>query len=121
MPSPISDDLHTHSSLVCSCCQSFDHDTNSCPYYDISNAYYAKLNAVIEKMNERHQCFVGKMRECGLLHETDPSSSSPRLEISLYDDYESSLSLEPDFMAHTPLSGLEEVIDPPFILSLIHI
>jgi len=44
------------------------------------------------------------------LHETDPSPSSPRLEVSLYDDYESSLPLEPDFMADSPLTSLGEVI-----------
>jgi len=61
-------------------------------------------------MNEQLECFVGKMRETGLLHETDPSPSSPKLEVSLYDDYESSLPLEPDFMANSPLTGLEKVI-----------
>ena len=32
-------------------------------------------------MNNRHECFVRKMRECCLLHETNPSPSSPRLEL----------------------------------------
>ena len=64
-------------------------------------------------MNERHECFVGKMRECGLLHGTDPSPSSPRLKVSLYDDCESSLSLEPDFVVDSPFTSLKEVIDPP--------
>jgi len=53
------------------------------------------------------------MRECGLLHVTEPSPSSPRLEVSLYDDYESSLPLETNLMVDTPLTSLEEVIDPP--------
>ena len=43
---------------VCSYCQSFDHDVNSYPYYDISDESYAKLNAMIETMNERHEHFV---------------------------------------------------------------
>ena len=47
------------------------------------------------------------------MYEIDPSPSSPRLEVSLCDDYESSLPLEPDFMVDSPLTGLEEVIDPP--------
>ena len=64
-------------------------------------------------MNEQHECFVGKMRECGLLHATDPSPSSSRLEVSIYNDYESSLPLEPTFMIDSPLSDPEEVIDPP--------
>ena len=37
---------------VCSYCQSYDHDVNSCPYYGISNESYARLNAIIETMNE---------------------------------------------------------------------
>ena len=52
---------------------------------------------------------------CRLLHDTDPSPSSPRLVVSLYDDYESSLPPKPDFIAHTPLTSVKEVIDPPFI------
>jgi len=32
--------------------QSFDHDVNDCPYCDISNESYTKLNAMIETMNE---------------------------------------------------------------------
>jgi len=41
---------------------------NSCPYYDISDESYAKLNAIIETMNERHEHIVSEMREFGLLH-----------------------------------------------------
>jgi len=33
-------------------CQSFDHNVNSCPYYKVSNEAYAKLNVIIETMNE---------------------------------------------------------------------
>jgi len=53
------------------------------------------------------------MRKCGLLRETDRSPSSPRLEVSLYDDYMPSLPREPTFMVDSPLTGLQEVIDPP--------
>jgi len=63
-PSPTSDDLHTHSLLMYSYCQSFDHDANSYPYYDISNACYVRLNALIETMNARHECFVAKTKKC---------------------------------------------------------
>jgi len=95
---------------VCSYCASLDHDANACPYSDISDECYAKLNAMIRIMNGRLECFVRKMRETSLLHETDPSSSSPRLEVSLYDDYESSLPLELDFIADSPLINLGKVI-----------
>ena len=64
-------------------------------------------------MNERPECFVHEMRESGLLYETDPTPSSYRLEVSRYNDYEPSLSLEPNFMIDRPLTSLEEVIDPP--------
>jgi len=75
--SPISYDLHTYSPLMCPYYQSFDHDANCCPYYGISDACYARHNAVIEIMNERHECFAGKMKECGLLHEISHIPSSP--------------------------------------------
>ena len=64
-------------------------------------------------MNEKHECFIGEMREFSLLDETDPGPSSARLEVSLYDDHESSFPLEPNFMINSPLTGLTEVIDPP--------
>ena len=91
---------------MCSYCQSLEHDLNSCPYYDISDACDARLNTVIETMNERHECFVGKMRECDLLHVTDLSPSSPRLTVSLNDVYASSLPLELDFMVDSPSTNL---------------
>jgi len=53
------------------------------------------------------------MRECDLLHETDPSLIFPKLESSLYDDYEPSFPLESNVVDDTPLAGLEEVFDPP--------
>ena len=47
---------------VCSYCQSFDHDVNSCPYYNISNKSYARLYVIIETMSERHEHFVSDRR-----------------------------------------------------------
>jgi len=70
---------------VCSYCQSFDHDVSSCPYNDVFDEAYARLNAMIETMNERHEYFVSEMREFSLLKETDPSLPTPRLELSPYD------------------------------------
>jgi len=57
------------------------------------------------------------MREFGLLHETDPSLPIPRLESSLYDDYESSLPLESNIVDDEPLTDLKEVFDPPLTCS----
>jgi len=78
---------------VCSYCQSFNHDANFCPYYDISDESYARLNSIIDIMNELHEHFVSEMREFGLLHEIDPCLPIPRLESDFYDDYKSSLPL----------------------------
>ena len=90
---------------------------NSYSYYDISDTCYVKLNFVMETMKEQYECFLGEMRECSLLLETDPSPSSPRLEFSLYDDYEFSLPLEPNITVDSPLIGLEKVTDPPLLSS----
>jgi len=57
------------------------------------------------------------MREFGLLHETDPSLPIPRLESSLYDDYESFLPLESNIIDDAPLTNLEEVLNPPLTYS----
>jgi len=46
--------------ILCSYCQSFDHDVNSYPYYDVFDEAYARLNAMIEIMNERHENFVNE-------------------------------------------------------------
>ena len=55
---------------VCSYCQPFDHDVNYCLYYNVSNEAYARLNVMIDTMNERHEHFVNEMREFSLLYET---------------------------------------------------
>ena len=78
---------------VCSYCQSFDHDVNSCPSYVEFNDSCASLNVLLETIKEQDH-FVSEIREFSLLHETDPSLPIPRLESSLYDDYESSFPLE---------------------------
>jgi len=63
---------------------------NSYPYYDVSNECYARLNTMVETMNEQHEHFLSDVRECGLLHEIDLPFSS--LESNIYDDCEFSLS-----------------------------
>ena len=97
-PSPPPYDLHAqslcldqfrnlcdhHSSYphnVCSYCQSFYHDVNSCPYCDVSTKCYSILNGMIEIINERHEHFVSEMREFGLLHEIGPSYLSLGLRL----------------------------------------
>ena len=59
-------DAHDHDSSyprgVRSYCQSFDHDVNSCPYYDKSDELYARLNAIMKTMSEQHEHFVSEMR-----------------------------------------------------------
>ena len=112
-PSPISYDLHTYSPPLCSCCQSFDHDVNSYAYYDVSNECYASLDAIIGTMNKQQEHFVSRIRECRLLHETNPSLPCPGLEASLYDDCESSLPLESKVVDATPLTDLGKAFDSP--------
>ena len=51
------------------------------------------------------------------MHETDNSLPIPRLESSLYDDYESFLPLEPNIIDDAPLTDLEEVFHPPLTYS----
>ena len=79
---------------------------NSYPYYDVSDKSYARLNDMIETTNEQHAHFVIKMRECGLLHETDPSLPFLRLVASLYDDCESSIPLESTVVDDAPSGSL---------------
>jgi len=74
---------------VCSYCQSFDQDMNSCLYYDVSNESHVRLNAMIEAITEQHTHFVSEMREFGLLNETYHSLPSSRINASLFDDCES--------------------------------
>jgi len=110
------DACHHYSSSpydVCSYCQSSNHYVNSCPYYDVPDEVYARLNAMIETMNDRHEHFVSEKRKCALLYETDPNLPIPRLESSLYDDYKSSLTLESYVVNDAPLTDLEEVFDLP--------
>jgi len=68
-------------------------------------------------MHEQHTRFVSEMRECGLLYETDPNLTSTRLEVSLYEDCESSLPLESSFVDDIPYTDLEEAPDPPLTSS----
>jgi len=98
---------------VCSYYQPFDHDANVGPYYDVFDECNAKLNAMIETLNERHTHFVSKMREYGLMHEIDPSLPSLRFKASLYDDCDLYLPLTADSTVSTPLIDLKEVFDPP--------
>jgi len=53
------------------------------------------------------------MRESDLLSEIDPSLTSLILKVRLYDDYESSLPLESNFVDNAPLPDLEELYDSP--------
>jgi len=98
---------------MCSYCSSFNHDVNSCPYYDVFDECYARLDGMIGTMNEQHEHFVSRIRECGLLHENGPSLPCPRLEARLYDDCESSLPLESNVVDDAPLTDLGEVFNPP--------
>jgi len=68
---------------------------------------------MIETINEQHKHFISEIKELSLLRETHPSLLSSRIEASLYDDCESSLHLESNFISDAPLIHLKEVFDPP--------
>ena len=55
-------DLYHHQSsfvhVAFSHCQSFDYDGNLCPYYDIFDEFYARLDVMIEIMNEQYKHFL---------------------------------------------------------------
>ena len=70
---------------------------------------------MIETMDKQHKHFVSEVREFSLLHEIAPSLPSLRPKASLYDDYESSLPLQSDFIDEAPSTNLEEVFDPLLI------
>ena len=60
---------HHHPSyahVLCSYCQSFDHDVNYYPYYDVFNESFARFNAMIKTMNEWNKHFISEIKECGL-------------------------------------------------------
>jgi len=98
---------------VCFYFQYFDHDVNSYPYHDVSDESYARLNAMIETMNEQYPHFVNEKREFDLLYWTDPSLPSSRHEASLFDGYESSLLLESNFIDDARSTNIGEVLDSP--------
>jgi len=78
---------------------------------DVSGESYARLNAMIETMNEQHEHVISEMMAFGLLNETDPSIPSPRFDASLYNDCESFLPLESNIIDDTTLTDLEEAFD----------
>ena len=108
-------DLCYHNSsyphVVWSFSQFFDHDVNSYPYYDVPDEFYARLNVMIQTVNEWHEHFICEIRECGLLYETNPSAPSSRLKASLYEYCKYSLPLEFNFVDDTALIDLEKVFD----------
>ena len=89
---------------------------NSCLYYDVFDESYARLNAIIETMNDQHRGFVIEMMEFSLLHETDPNLPSSRLEANLYDNCESFLLLESNLVDDAPLASLASlpIVAPSF-------
>ena len=76
---------------ACSYCQSFDHDVNSYPSYDVLNDLCDRLTILMETIKEEQDQFVSKMGEFSLLQAIDPGLPIPRLESNLHDDYASSL------------------------------
>ena len=90
-----------YSRVVCSNCQSSDHDASSYPYYVIFDGTFVTLNNVIEKLNEQNATFENYLREYHLSHETNLSLPSSRPKVSFCDDHESSFPLKSNFVVDT--------------------
>ena len=67
---------------------------------------------MIKTMSEHHKDFVSKMRDCGLLHETNLRLPFFWLEASLYDGCGSFLPLKSNLVDDAPLTDLEEAFNP---------
>jgi len=106
--------------ILCDYCESSDHDACTCPFRDYVDAIYAsfevKINQLTDQMvetlkkriTEYSQCF-SQNRET--YSEIDASLGSPKLNISLYDDFEPSYSARPDLNEHMCLPNPEQEND----------
>ena len=81
-------------------------------HYDVFGERYANFGAMMGITNEPLKDFASEMRKCGILHGTDPSTSFPRLEASLYDDCKSSFTLGLNLIDDTPSTDQEEASHP---------
>jgi len=76
-------------------------------------------NQMVESMKQRiaeySQCFSHSRDETNL-HESDSSLGSPKFNVSLYDDFESSYLARPNLNDDMPLPSLEQESDPPLSL-----
>ena len=88
------------SPIYCEYCDSSDHDTCNCPYRAYLDAKCAsvekKINKLADKMIENMKVRIAECSHCLIKvgwnsNELDSSLGSPKLEVSLYDDFESLL------------------------------
>jgi len=84
-----------HASIVCAICHCSDHDSNFCACY-ISADDLARLTSMTKTMNEQQIEFANNIKEHGLSHETDLRFSSLILDVDLWYDGVSFLTLNPN-------------------------
>lgn len=107
--------------VMCTYCQSYNHNTNSCPHHSISNAPYVGLEKLVEKFVENCSRISNECRELGLVHEIDSSPSSSRHEVCRYDDCESSFPRGLDSNNDKTLTYLEEESDLHLLPSFVNL
>jgi len=98
-------------------CESSNHDVLTCPYRSYVDATCAsmekKINELTDKMIENmkvriaeySQWFNQSRENC---NEFDSSLGSPKLGVSLYDDFEPSYSARPSSNEEMPLPSLDQ-------------
>jgi len=114
------------SPILCDYCESLDHDAYICPfcaYVDATCASFEKkitdmTDQIIETMKARiAACSPCCTQNRGTYSEINASLGSPKLDISLYDDFEPSYSARPELNENMPLPNLELESDLPTSLS----
>jgi len=123
------DPSHSYFPLVlCDYCESSDHDVHTCPYrayVDATSASAKKMiNELTDKMVEtvkekiaEYSYYFSHNREDTNLYRPDFSLGSPKPEVSLYDDFESSYLTRPNLNDAMCLASLEKESDLSLSLS----
>ena len=107
------------SPMLCDYCESSNYDVDTCPFrayidancVSIENKINDMTNRLVETMKKRiakySHCF-SHSREDINLQKPDSSIGSPKPEVSLYDDFESSYLVRHNLNKDMPLSNLEQ-------------
>jgi len=102
--------------VLCDYCESPDHDAYTCPYRDYIDvtcaSFEKKINDMTEQMMETMKLRIAEYSQSfNQIRETsseiDSSFGSPKLDISLYEDFQPSYSARPDLNENMSLPSLE--------------